>query len=161
MVILWQDYYGKSSLRKILLKYGWEKVSNWDCSFVHREKGLFLSVYVNDIKLAGKKQNINPMWKVLNKEVDLEEPTLCVFGSHTFVPISWMCKKQTSVSHSSTESEIISLDAGLRLDGIPTLDLRDLIVSVLGNMNQNHHRTVRPVVNTSEICSPTSHDSQT
>ena len=45
--------------------------------------------------------------------------TLCVFGSHTFVPVSWMCKKQTSVSHSSTESEIISLDAGLRLDGIP------------------------------------------
>ena len=43
------------------------------------------------------------------------------FGSHTFVPISWMCKKQTSVSHSSTESEIISLDAGLRLDGIPAL----------------------------------------
>ena len=25
---------------------------------------------------------------------------LCVFGSQTFVPISWMCKKQTSVSHS-------------------------------------------------------------
>ena len=44
--------------------------------------------------------------------------TLCVFGSYTFVPISWMCKKQTSVSHSSTESEIISLDTGLRLDGI-------------------------------------------
>ena len=26
--------------------------------------------------------------------------TLCIFGSHTFVPISWMCKKQTAVSHS-------------------------------------------------------------
>ena len=39
--------------------------------------------------------------------------TLCVFGSHTIVPISWMCKNQTSVSHSSTESEIISLDTGL------------------------------------------------
>ena len=38
-------------------------------------KGLFLSVYVDDIKLAGKKQNIDPMWKVLNKEVDLGEPT--------------------------------------------------------------------------------------
>ena len=38
-----------------------------------------------------------------------------------FFPISWMCKKQTLVSHSSTESEIISLDAGLRLDGIPRL----------------------------------------
>ena len=41
-----------------------------------------------------------------------------------------MCKKQTSVSHSSTESEIISLDAGLRLDGITALDLSDLIVAV-------------------------------
>ena len=43
--------------------------------FVHREKGLFLSAYVDDIKLAGKKHNIDPMWKVLHKEVDLEEPT--------------------------------------------------------------------------------------
>ena len=57
-----------------------------------------------------------------------------------------MCKKQTSVSHSSTESEIISLDAGLRLDGIPALDLWDLIVSVLGNTTQNHDRTGKPVV---------------
>ena len=46
--------------------------------------------------------------------------TLCIFGSHTLVPISWMCKKQTSVSHSSTEAEVISLDAGLRLDGTRT-----------------------------------------
>ena len=60
---------------KIQLKHGWEKIPNWECLFVHREKGLFLSVYVDDIKLAGKKQNIDPMWKVLNKEVDLGEPT--------------------------------------------------------------------------------------
>ena len=60
----------------------------------------------------------------------------CIFGSHKFVPISWMCKKQTSVSHSSTESEIISLNTGLSLDGIPALDLRDLIVSVLGNVSR-------------------------
>ena len=30
------------------------------------------------------------------------------------------------MSHSSTESEIVSLDAGLRMDGIPALDLCDL-----------------------------------
>ena len=30
---------------------------------------------MDDIKLAGKKQNMNPMWKVLNKEVDVGEPT--------------------------------------------------------------------------------------
>ena len=85
-------------------------------------------------------------------EGDLEDSTstsggtLCVFGSHTFVPISWMCKKQTSVSHSSTETEIISLDAGLRLDGLLALELWDLIVSVLGNMTQTTERTGRPVI---------------
>ena len=55
---------------------------------------------------------------------------LCIFGSHTFVPKSWMCKKQTSVSHSSSEAEIISLDAGSRMDGTPALDLWDLVVEV-------------------------------
>ena len=301
--LLWERQF-----EKILLKYGWEKVFNCECLFVHREKGLFLSVCVDDIKLAGKNQNINPMWKdtqqrswfvrtnqrqcEISKDIvdnyrtmfesrisagtteklpcsekfrisswsydmeghdkemcgtilwvgkqddsttlqsinsmhwrpslqrrrieirgrmvkrmfsnflnclylarigrpdilwsvnklarsitkwtkacdkrlsrlisyihhtcdctqychvgntakqcrlglfqdsdfagDLEDSkstsgwTMCIFGSHTFVPVSWMSKKQTSVSHSSTESEIISLDAGLRLDGIPALDL--------------------------------------
>ena len=55
-------------------------------------------------------------------------------------------RNKLQVSHNSTESEIISLDAGLRLDGIPALDLWDLIVSVLGNTTQNHDRTGRPVV---------------
>ena len=45
-----------------------------------------------------------------------------------------MCKKQTSVSHSSTETEFISLDAGLRMDGIHALDLSDLIVTVHQNV---------------------------
>ena len=44
------------------------------------------------------------------------EGVLYIFGSRTFAPISWMCKKQTSVSHSSTGSEIISLNAGLLMD---------------------------------------------
>ena len=43
--------------------------------FVKREKGLVLAVYVDDIKLTGKKQNIYPMWKILMKDVDLGEPT--------------------------------------------------------------------------------------
>ena len=80
--------------------------------------------------------------------------TLCIFGSHTFVPVSWMCKKQTSVSHSSTESEIISLDAGLRLDGIPALDLWDLIVAFLGNTTQNRIERGDPLLNKREVCSP-------
>ena len=59
--LLWERQF-----ERILLKYGWEKVSNCECLFVHREKGLFLTVYVDDIKLAGKKQNIHPMWWVRN-----------------------------------------------------------------------------------------------
>ena len=54
-----------------------------------------------------------------------------------------MCKKQTAVSHSLTESEIISLDAGLRLDGLPALELWDLIVSVFGSVSQISDRTGR------------------
>ena len=54
------------------------------------------------------------------------------------MPISWLCKKQTSVSHASTEAEIISLGAGLLLDGIPALDLWDFCcrsVSILHQTN--------------------------
>ena len=71
--------------------------------------------------------------------------TLCIFGSHSFVPISWMCKKQNAVSHSSTESEIISLDTGLGFDGLLALELRDLIVSVSGSVSQIPDRTEQPV----------------
>ena len=41
-----------------------------------------------------------------------------------------MCKKQTSVSHSSAEAETISFDAGLRMDAIPALDLLGLVIEV-------------------------------
>ena len=47
--LLWERQF-----EKILLKHGWEKIPNCECLFVHREKGLFLSVYVDDIKLAGR-----------------------------------------------------------------------------------------------------------
>ena len=89
-------------------------------------------------------------FKTLTSRGDLEDSkstsggTLCLFGSHTFVPISWMCKKQTAVSHSSAESEIISLDTGLRLDGLPSLELWDLIVSVLGNISRVSDRSGKP-----------------
>ena len=39
-----------------LSELGWEKVPNWECILVHRTQGLFLSIYVDDIKMAGKKQ---------------------------------------------------------------------------------------------------------
>ena len=68
--LLWERQF-----EKILLKHGWEKIPIWECLYRYIvKKGLFLSVYVDDIKLAGKKQHLDPMWKVLNNEVDLGEP---------------------------------------------------------------------------------------
>ena len=55
---------------------------------------------------------------------------LCVVGPHTFAPITWMCKKQGAVSHSSTEAEIISMDACVRLEGLPALDLWSMVIEV-------------------------------
>ena len=82
--------------------------------------------------------------------------TLCVFGSHTFVPISWMWKKQTSVSHSCTEAEIVSLDASLRMGGIPALNLlgfNDWSISFFTEPNHQNQRwkraTLKPVGNSS------------
>ena len=51
-----------------------------------------------------------------------------ILGPNTYVPLNWHCKKQGAVSHSSTESETISLDAGIRMEGIPCLNLWDQIV---------------------------------
>ena len=67
----------------------------------------------------------------------------CVFGRYTFVAISWMCKKQTCVSHSSTEAEIISLDTGLRMDRIPALDLWDSVIEVL-HPDSNRKQKLKP-----------------
>ena len=59
MVILWQDYYVKGNLRKSYCSIAGRKFQIGNVSFfVHREKGLFLSVYVDDIKLAGKKKTL-------------------------------------------------------------------------------------------------------
>ena len=66
----WERQFGK-----VLLEHVWRKVPSWECLCVNREKGLCLSVYVDDTKLAGKKQSIDPTRKALMKEVDLGEPT--------------------------------------------------------------------------------------
>ena len=102
--------------------------------------------------------------EILETQKSTSSGLLCIFGSHTFVPVSWMCKKQTSVSHSSTEAEMISLDAGLRMDGIPALDLWDLVIEVfhsspkqiLGNLLRdtpsNKHTQNKTKVPTLELC---------
>ena len=55
---------------------------------------------------------------------------MVLLGPHTFAPLTWACKKQGAVSHSTTEAEIIALDASIRCEGIPMIMLWDCIKEV-------------------------------
>ena len=56
---------------------------------------------------------------------------IALAGPNTFIPIAAICKKQTCVSHSSTESEIVAAELGLRTEVLPLLTLWDLVVEVM------------------------------
>ena len=98
MVILWQDCYGERQFENILLKYGWEKVSNWECLSVHREKGLFLSVYVDDIKLVGKKKTLVRCGKHSIKKPNWENQHLSLIMN------TWGCSR----SQCETSKDIVN-----------------------------------------------------
>ena len=52
--LLWEG-----RLEEVLLQERWEKVPSWECLHVHRQAQLFLSVYVDDIKMAGRKSQLS------------------------------------------------------------------------------------------------------
>ena len=74
--LLWERQF-----EQILLKHGWEKVSSWECLFLHRGQGLILSVYVDDIKLAGKKKTLIRCGKYSIKKSIWENQHLCLIMS--------------------------------------------------------------------------------
>eukprot|EP00959_Pyramimonas_sp_CCMP1952_P261481 5467123-Pyramimonas_sp.AAC.1 len=57
-------------------------------------------------------------------------------GPNTFSPVNAVCRKQTIVSHSSTESEIVALDSALRLEGLPLLSFWEAVVEVAGTCKE-------------------------
>ena len=84
-------------------------------------------------------------WKILKIRNPLLEER-CAYSEviHLFQQVG--CVRNKLQFHTSTESEIISVDAGLRLDGLPASELWDLIVSVLGNMTHTTAKKKRPVI---------------
>ena len=44
----------------LMKSLGFEKVKGWECLYVHREDQLFLSVYVDDFKLACRRGHTSP-----------------------------------------------------------------------------------------------------
>ena len=68
------------------------KIPNWECLFVHHEKGLFLSVYADDIKLAG----------------DLGEPTS--FLSHVYLGCT---QRQCEISKDIVDNYRTMFESGI------------------------------------------------
>ena len=48
----------EKTIRRSFIRTWVGEVPEWECMFVHRNEGLFLSVYVDDTKMAGKKQKM-------------------------------------------------------------------------------------------------------
>ena len=68
-------------------------------------------------------------------------------------------RNRLQFSHSSTEAEIISLDAGLRMEGIPALDLWDIWFWKCSFLPETHSTT--PKVKYNETCRVTPHQTST
>ena len=47
---------------------------DWECLYVHSQSKLFLSIYVDDFKMAGNASALPKMWARLQKKIDLEPP---------------------------------------------------------------------------------------
>ena len=80
-VILLAGLSWETPFEKYLFKNGWGKVPNWECLFVNRKKGLFLSVYVDDFKTG---------WKETKYQSDVEDThERRWFGRTDIIP--WPC----------------------------------------------------------------------
>ena len=82
-VILWQDCYGKGNLRKSYCSTVGRRFPIGNAySYTVKSGYSFLCMWMTSNWLE-RKQNIDPMWKVLNKEIDLGEPTS--FFDHVYL----------------------------------------------------------------------------
>ena len=90
------------------------------------KKGSFLSVYADDIKLAGKKQHIDPMWKVLSEEVDLVEPTS--FLDHVYL----VTQRQCEISKDIVDNYRTMFESWIQQEQLKNYHAREICVFLRG-----------------------------
>ena len=73
-------------------------------------------MFLDDIGLAGKKQNLDPMWKVLNKEVDFGEPTS--FLDHVYLGCT---QRQCEISKDIVDNYRTMFESRISADGTEKL----------------------------------------
>ena len=64
--------YWEKHCRARTMKCGFKPVKGCECFYCHAQKQVFLSVYVDDFKLAGRKESLPEVWKMLGSMLDLE-----------------------------------------------------------------------------------------
>ena len=70
---------------------------------------------------------------------------LVIVGPSTWMPVSWMCCKQTSTAKSTTEAEGVSLTTALLQEAYPVLNLLELILGrdVTLRMKEDNTATIK------------------
>ena len=86
---------------------------------------------------------LREIWKIQNPL--LEEHYVSLEVTHLFQQVGCARNKHQFLTVQQN-LKFISLDTGLRLDGLPALELWDLIVSVLGNVSRVSDNPGRPVI---------------
>ena len=69
---------------------------------------------------------------------------LYLSGPSSFFPLAWISKRQTSTSRSTTESEVVSLAHSLYQEGLPALQLWELLLarSVTLRVHEDNQATI-------------------
>ena len=94
-------------------------------------------ISVDHIILAGKKQNIDPMWKLLNKEVDLGEPTS--FLDHVYLGCT---QRQCQTSKDTVDNYRTMFESGISAGGVEKLPFPpNLQISSLSYVMDGHAKT--------------------
>ena len=70
---------------------------------------------------------------------------LCLKGPNSFVPLSALSKRQSCVSHSTPEAEIVAADAGLRSEAIPEAGLWEALLGrkVVIRLKEDNQATIK------------------
>jgi hypothetical protein len=70
--LFWQRH-----CQSALFIFGWEQVEGCECLYTRRKDRLFLSVYVDDFKMAGLKLSMRSMWEKIATVLDIDPLETC------------------------------------------------------------------------------------
>ena len=67
--------YLENNNSKALLDFGFQCILGWECLYFHAKLQVILSVYVDDFKLAGRKDSLGKAWQLMrDKGLKLDPP---------------------------------------------------------------------------------------